>query len=133
MTPQHKIKHAIINLANSWDGRAPLPENVTAEDIDRIYDELDENYGLQDARNEIRSTGIETGLPCEWSRHYESEAVAAQMPDGSWVGWTHWHGGGKHGGPDAIDWISDAYDVNCVEKTKLVVVHEFSKPEPCTT
>lgn len=133
MTPQHKIKHAIINLANSWDGRAPLPENVTAEDIDRIYDELDENYGLQDARNEIRSTGIETGLPCEWSRHYESEAVAAQMPDGSWVGWTHWHGGGKHGEPDAIDWISDAYDVNCVEKTKLVVVHEFSKPEPCTT
>ena len=133
MTPQHKIKHAIINRANSWDERAPLPDSVTAEDIDRIYDELDENYGLQDALNEIRSTGIETGLPCGWSRHYESKAVAAQMPDGSWVGWTYWYGGGKHGEPEAIDWIGDAYDVNCVEQEKLVVVRTFSKPDPCTT
>lgn len=128
MTPQQKIKHAIIKLVSEWEKNPGLFASVTPENVDEIYELLDEARA-PDARNEFRCSGIETGLPCEWSRHYEAEAVAAEMPDGSWVGWTYWHGGGKHGEPEAIDWIESAYDVNCAEEEKTVVVRTFSKVE----
>jgi hypothetical protein len=80
------------------------------------------------AMNDIRSSGDNTGLPDrQWSRNYESDEVGAKLPDGSWVGWTHWHGGGKHGKPEAIDWISDAYDIACTEEQKMVTVRSFAK------
>jgi hypothetical protein len=128
MTPAQKIKHLIL-IRRAEFAKQPAPENVTAENIDELYDEAYENDDghLQDARGEVRCSGIETGLPCDWSRNYESDAVAAKAPDGSWVGWTYWHGGGKHGEPEAIDWIDDAYDVQCAEKEKMVVVRTFAK------
>ncbi len=49
------------------------------------------------------------------------------MLDGSWVGWTYWYGGGKHGEPGSIPWIEDAYDVTFVEQ--LVKVKQFHKAE----
>jgi hypothetical protein len=127
LTPEQKLKHLIlIRRAELADEPAPV---VTAENIDQMYDEAEENDdgNLQDARSEIRCSGVETGLGCEWSRHYESKAVAAQAPDGSWVGWTYWYGGGKHGEPDAIDWVQDAYDVACAEEQKMVTVRTFTK------
>jgi len=63
-------------------------------------------------------------------RHYESKAVAMKMPDGSWIGWTYWYGGGKHGEPEAIDWMNEAYDVDCHEEEKVVVVQTFKVREP---
>lgn len=125
MTPEQKIKWAILIQAAMWSKR-DVPE-VNTENVDALYDNLVEKDGHWDARNEIRSSGIETGLPCNYSRHYESDAVAAQMPDGSWVGWTYWHGGGKHGEPDAIDWMDSAYDLNCTEEEKIVTVRTFTK------
>lgn len=127
MTPQQKIKHLIlVRRAALADELAPV---VTAENVDHLYDEAEENDdgNLQDARSEIRCSGVETGLECDWSRHYESNAVAAQAPDGSWVGWTYWYGGGKHGEPEAIDWIEDAYDLSCIEEQKTVTVRTFTK------
>lgn len=127
MTPAQKIKHLIlIRRADLADEPAPV---VTAENIDQLFDEAEENDdgNLQDARSEIRCSGVETGLECDWSRHYESDAVAAQAPDGSWVGWTYWYGGGKHGEPEAIDWIEDAYNLSCIEEQKMVTVRTFSK------
>jgi hypothetical protein len=126
MTPQQKIKHLILNAhAKLYDE----PEReVTAENVDEVYGEADgDDYGLQDARGEVRGGEVETGLPCQYSRHYESKAVAARAPDGSWVGWTYWFGGGKHGEPESIDWIDDAYDLTCIEEQKLVTVRTFSK------
>ena len=87
---------------------------------------MHESY-VQEARSEVRSSGIETGLPCKGSCHYESESVAAKMPDGSWVGWTYWYGGGKYGEPESIDWMDDAYDLDCAEEEKVVTVRTFSK------
>lgn len=127
MTPEQKIKHLILNRrAELADESAPV---VTAENVDDLYEEAETNDdgNLQDARNEVRCSGIETNLGCDWSRHYESKAVAAQAPDGSWVGWTYWYGGGKHGEPEAIDWIEDAYDVACVEEQKIVTARTFTK------
>ena len=76
----------------------------------------------------VRSSGTNTGLECELSHHYESNAVAAKLPDGSWVGWTYWYGGGKHGEPEAVDWMDDAYAVDCAEEQKMVTVRTFTQP-----
>ena len=97
------------------------------ETIDDLYSELTEQDTHWGAISELREGDEETGLPCEYSRHYESESVAAQMPDGSWVGWTYWSGGGKHGEPEAMDWMGEAYDLNCKEEQKMVTVREFKK------
>lgn len=126
MTPEQKIKHAIILKAQEWDEVYPK-EPITADNIDEMFDELNEDWALQDAASEVRCTGTPTGLPATSSRHYESTAVAAKMPDGSWVGWTYWFGGGKHGEPEAIDWMDEAYEVSCVEEEKLTVVRTFTR------
>lgn len=126
MTPQQKLKHAVILRGVELGGINQPTEEITAENVDSLFDELDEDYALQDARNEVRSSGTKTNLECRLSRHYESDAVAARMPDGSWVGWTYWYGGGKHGEPEAVEWMAYAYEVDCNEVEKLVVVKTFS-------
>lgn len=127
MTAPQKIKHMILLKAAEWMG--VTPPQVTAENIDDLYDgavESDDGT-VHDARNEIRCCGQETGLPCESSRYYETEAVAAQAPDGSWVGWTYYSGGGKHGEPQSMPWIEHAYDLACTEEVKTVTVRSFAK------
>lgn len=124
MKPEYKLKYAILALQSEWDGECVFPDNLTEEEIQDLWDEAD---CLQDATSEIRCSGIETGLECDYSRHYESEAVAVQCPNGDWVGFTYWSGGGKWGEPEAIDWTNKAYDVECKEEEKLVVVHTFTK------
>ena len=126
MTPEQKLKHAVILKGIKLGSIAAPDEEITAEHIDQLFDDLGDNYALQDATNEIRGSGTETRLQCQWSRHYESKAVAARMPDGSWVGWTYWFGGGKHGEPEAVEWMEDAYEVECKEEEKLVVVKTFT-------
>lgn len=128
MTPEQKIKHAILLLA-AQRGNITLQEGqaITADNVDEIYDANDQNWELQDARNEMRASGTKTGLGCESSRHYESDAVAKQMPDGSWVGWTYWYGGGKHGEPEAVDWMDSAYNLDCKEEQVTVTQRTFTK------
>jgi hypothetical protein len=132
MTPVQKIKHLImiadLDMQGAYGSEVnPLPE-ITAENVDDVYDERGADWQLQDAISEFREGEFETGLPCPSSRHYESKSVAAKYLDSSYVGWTYWFGGGKHGEPEAIDWMDEAYDLNCVEEEKLVVVRTFSLP-----
>jgi hypothetical protein len=122
MTAQQKLKWLI--LLSTGEVAKGLP--ITAERLDEMYD-ADATGLIYGAAYDLREGEVETGLHCPSSRHYESKAVASQAPDGTWVGWTYWHGGGKHGEPEAIDWMEDAYDVACVEEEKLVVVQTFSK------
>ena len=126
MTPEQKLKHAVILRSVDLAESDPPGEEITAENVDRVFEELNDGYGLQDAINEIRGSGTETGLPCEWSRHFEAKAVAAKMPDGTWVGWTYWYGGGKHARPEDVEWMADAYSVECQEEEKMVVVRTFT-------
>ena len=125
MNAEQKVKWLILSVAARFN-KTEAPE-YPCENIDEIYDHLVASDEHWDARSEVRCSGTETGLPCEGSRNYESYAVAAQMPDGSWVGWTYWYGGGKHSEPEAIDWIEYAYDLTCAEEEKLVVVRTFTK------
>ena len=132
MTPEQKVKHLIL-IRHAELNDEPAPSNVAAENIDDLYDETNgDDYALQDAINEVRGSGTKTDLPCDWSRHYESDAVAAKAPDGSWVGWTYWYGGGKHGEPEAIDWIEDAYDVTVTEEPRTIIHRTFTKVEVTT-
>lgn len=127
MSPEQKIKHLILIKVAQW--RDEEPPTGVPEEIDAQYEALVEADEHWDAMNEVRSGEAETGVKCEWSRHYESKAVAAKYIDGSWVGWTYWFGGGKHGEPEAVDWMDEAYDLDVTEEEKLVVVRTFSKVE----
>lgn len=124
MTPIQKIKYLIVTGA----GRG-YDLDYPCEDIDTIYSNMEDKDELWDTLSEVRAGEVETDIPCEYSRHYENSSVAAQLPDGSWVGWTYWYGGGKHGEPESIDWMEDAYDLDCKEEVKLITVRTFTKKE----
>lgn len=127
-TPAQKVKYLILSAhAAHNDGEIAEFAALSGEEIDGAYSELVDADDHWDAQSEVRAGEIETGLNCDWSRHYESKAVAAKLPDGSWVGWTYWYGGGKYAEPEAIEWIDDAYDLTCIEEEKVVTVRTFSK------
>lgn len=125
MNPETKVKYAILELAATWNDEQ-LPKDLTEEQLLEYWEDTEH---LEDAISEIRCSGYETGLPGQYSRHYESEEVAIQCPNGEWVGFTYWSGGGKFGDPEAIEWMEYAYDLECKEEEKLVVVRTFTKKE----
>ena len=136
MTPEQKIKYTIILQANKCPSciickdfsttMKKLEEPATGTIIDEVYEELFDEY-LADFIYEFRQGECETNLPCPSSRHYEANSVAAEMFDGSWVGWTYWFGGGKHGEPESIDWMEDAYEV--VMREELQPVKIFTRKQ----
>ena len=126
MTPQHKLQHLILVKAAEFDDSLTVPP-MDADAISAAYQDLIDNEQLWDAESETREGQVETDIPCQSSRHYESKSVAAQCRDGSWVGWTYWYGGGKYGEPEAIEWICDAYDLTVTEEEKVVTVRTFKK------
>lgn len=127
MTPEQKLKWAILSIVAR--GAKTPPPSLDAGNVDSEYDQLVANDGHWDAMNELRGTGMASGLtrsvPNMLTRHYDYHEVAAEMPDGSWVGWTYWHGGGKFGEPGAISWMADAYEVRHREEPKTIMVHLF--------
>lgn len=129
LTAEEKLKHLIVIKANEIEETDNLSiyEDKTSEEIEELYDSLCEKELNYDAEEELREGLVETGIDCDYSRHYESKSVAMQYIDGSWVGWTYWYGGGKHSEPEGIDWIDKAYDIDCIEEEKLVIVRSFSK------
>lgn len=139
MTATQKIKKEILLDVLHWinEGEGSLSEreqkvaDMVLDDnkIDEQYDMLVEAGLHYDVESDFREGEVETGLPCDWSRHYEAKSVAAKMSDGSWVGWVYWYGGGKHGNPDEIEWMEDAYDLEVTETEELVVVREYKKIE----
>lgn len=126
LTAVQKLQYAILQRERELSMGQDLPTSLTSDQIDELWEDFEDEWG---AMSEVRESGMETDLPAEYSRHYESYAVAVQCPDGSWVGFTYWYGGGKHGEPEAIDWIEHAYDVNCKVEEKVMTVHTFTKGE----
>lgn len=123
-------KHILERAAVWLEDDFKLPELLTEKEIEEFY--FDPPSEIQDciydAREDVRTSGTETNIQNnQYSRHYECEEVATQMSDGTWVGWTHWHGGGKHGEPSAIDWIEHAYYLSCEEKEVLTIQRTWAK------
>lgn len=130
MTPKQRIKREILLDAMSVDTSIPWEGDLTAENIDEAYESVFEDLGIQyDYEDEFRQKGVESDIPAPHSRNYESKSVAYQFSDTMWIGWTVWYGGGKHGEPESIEWMADAYELTCVETEKLVTVREFTKVE----
>lgn len=127
MKPEFKIKYCILAQYWSVEKEEEIPTTLTQDEVEELWDEHYED--LYDYKYEFREGEHDTNVPCDSSRHYESKSVSAQCPDGTWVGWTYWYGGGKHGEPEAIDWIEHAYNLDCVEEEKLVIVRKFTKTE----
>lgn len=100
---------------------------VHAKVIMDAWDLARERFGdtLQDCQEEMRVSGIPTNIPArDFSRHFECEERGAEL-SGVWVGWTYWRGGGKHGNPEAIPWIEQAYLLDVTEEERVVTVRTF--------
>ena len=132
MTPEQKIKWLIIERVRDEMDWVHGIDPVTQTNVDEIFDEMNNSEDCESSIQDaiywtVREGTVETNIPSPDSRHYESKSVAAKMPDGSWVGWTYWYGGGKHGCPEEIDWMDEAYNLDCLEEQKLVTVQTFTK------
>ena len=137
MTAEQILKAAILDQVAEWieqddEGPSSFPRGPfdTQEKIDAAFEAI-EDHGLGDdaseAESELRGSYThETGFQGMYSRHYEYKSVARQFGD-KWVGWTFWYGGGKHGEPESVEWIEDAYFVETKEETKVVLT--FTKTE----
>ena len=138
LTAEKRIKRELIlSVLNEHPDadQAKFP-TTTPWEIDASYLNMDGDEdlgdGLRDHEADFRSSGEGSSLPDRASsRHYDCDEVARKLSDGTWVGWTYWYGGGKHGEPDAIDWLGKAYDVHCEVVTRPVNV--FSIPAPAET
>lgn len=129
-TAPELVEKLIIESALSSfmsDSKPSLPRKPSdLSEVVEWMEENDETDWYYEAMGELRHGDVETGLDTSGNRHYESKGVASQI-DGKWVGWTYWYGGGKHGEPESIEWVKDAYFLNVTEETK--VVQTFTKLE----
>jgi hypothetical protein len=130
MSPQHKIMREILLQATKdspEEFKFAVTDLDTEEGINDAYDQLINADAYWDYECAFRQGQVETNIPPESSRHYCSRSVAMKTSDGSWVGWTYWYGGGKHGEPQSEPWMDYAYDLDCKEEEKLVLVRTFTK------
>lgn len=129
LTPSQKCKYLVLAKLFDWRA-AELPPFTSGADIDAHYQNEYENDGgqFQDARNETRE-GTEapeiTDTPP--SRHYEIDANVGKLPDGTFVGWWYWHGGGKTGEPEAYDWVGNAFAVTHISEVITTTKYTFTK------
>ncbi len=130
LTAEHRIKrHLLLEFLEATtedDFERDCPMSTASQIEDRWNSFVASNMHW-DYMEDFRCSGAETNIEHEWDRNYESKSVAAELSDGSWVGWTYWFGGGKHGDPESIPWMEEAYMVNMVEEVRTVQV--FSKAE----
>ena len=137
MNVEQKIKrHILINALTECMESDPGLDLETADGIDCAwmqagdYEGIFSDIEIIDEEEEFRCSGQSTNLTCNgYSRHYESDQVAIKLDDGTYVSWIYWTGGGKHGEPSAIDWMSEAFEVDCLEELKMVTVYTFSVKE----
>ncbi len=129
MDAVHALKKHIVQLACGCDDIKEIGVLETAEQVDDAYFFLSQHHEdlLGEIESGVRPGNMATDIPNEYSRHYESRSVATQIADGRWIGWTYWYGGGKHGEPKTIDWISEAYFLECVETQELVTIRRWGR------
>lgn len=124
MTPAQLIRAAILDDASYVFSEA---------NVDELFREAAANGEIEDLISDFREGQVTTDIPAPWSRHYEARSVAAKIGD-QWVGWTYWYGGGKHGCPDEIPWMEDAYFPTMEQLFMLgIVLKRVSFPLPRDT
>lgn len=116
------LRHILLEAMDV--GTIPQAE-IDLTDIEGQYGEANDGAVLQDYFYEFRTSGIETELETPSSRHYEVEHVARCLTGGAWVGWMYWHGGGKHGEPEAMPWLNTATLLEVDERPVMSVERTF--------
>ena len=137
MTPEQKIKWALLTRACAAGDVTYSVATIAHADLEKQIDDLYQKLLVDedlhwDLKNEFRlgeaHTDIEPTHPFHRSlTYFEKKSVASKMPDGTWVGWIYWYGGGKHSEPEAIDWMEHAYDVTIEEKPVQIIQRTFTK------
>jgi hypothetical protein len=131
MTPKQKIRREVISQAleeNDEKYEEFKGVEVTEDNVDDVFEDMEGmHWTTGDILYEMRNGEVETDISCGFSRHYESQSVAMKCCDDTWIGWTYWYGGGKHGEPEAIPWMEEAYELDCVETQEVVTTRKFSK------
>lgn len=117
-----KLKEFTSDPVSSLKEVESLWTRIEEEECEKIDSDT-----LRDFSFEFRETGTKTGIESRGSsRHYECLEVAkpvSGIPD-LWIGWTYWYDGGKHGDPDSIEWIPDAYLLTSKVEMKPVTIFE---------
>lgn len=141
-TPIHAIKAAILKTLAGWDSvtsarpdlklLATAVETASADEIEAAYWVVESELpdALQDATAEVRCSGTETNLESPTgSRHFDYKEVAILTPNGRWVGFTFWSGGGKHASPEEVEWMGFAYWVDAKPGHVISIRNEYSRVE----
>lgn len=105
-------RHIILDAIERGD--LTLEEGSLAKgDIDAVWDWWYDEEGDQvcEYMDEFRWSGEEVDIPAPGSGIYESTSHVRKLSCGTYVGWTYWYGGGKHGSPEEMEWLEDAYFV----------------------
>lgn len=113
------------------DGEITSAVNINAENIGEVFEQFQQDHDdyMYENMYALRESGKPSNIKCEqYSRYYELEEVAYQTKTGHWIGWTYWHGGGKHGEPEDIDWIPHAYFLDIVAE-KQVIEYQFARKQ----
>lgn len=102
------------------------PQQLIQQEIDRL---TEQGYDPQDARNEIRTAGIEA--PNLWhlapsSRNFEVD-IHCQKIYNKWIAYPYYSGGGKHGYPEEMEWVGHAFFVDCKEEEVVTIKCTFSE------
>lgn len=132
LTAQELIYKALIDEACEIDKVDFIVNNYDADvpDSEFGYNLWNHLLGVCGECYEIESEfrdGVVANLqPKTYSRHYDVCVKAAEI-DGVWVAWDYYSGGGKHGEPEAFDWISNARIVDCEVKMVLMPKYNFKE------
>lgn len=130
LTAPQKLKYLVLVTLNTWR-KTDMPALETGDQLDVLYaaEEEADDGRFQDARSETRhGTEAPEISDTPSSRNYEVDAHVAALPDGSYVGWWYYHGGGKHSEPEyAFDWIANAFDVDHASEVVTITKHTFTK------
>lgn len=130
LTAQEMIYKHMINVVSENNSRITdfIAEYEDQEDYEAIWDDVDDQFDeAYEVKYETRYGTEEPNLePKTYSRHYEVEVRAIKVED-VWVAWDFYYGGGKHGEPEAFDWISNARIVECEEKVVTKVEYTFKE------
>ncbi|OWO80648.1 hypothetical protein B5C26_17880 [Photorhabdus luminescens] len=126
LTAQQVIRYKALEIYYQSYSEKGININLTGEQVDDVFETILKEEGeIQDIINEVRYGIQETDIDCLSSRHYETKSVATQAPNGQWAGWTFYYGGGKHSEPESIEWIENAYLLDCIEEEQLVTIRKF--------